>query len=104
MQRGRSRLFDVALVLWTALFAPAAVALSPCGAPERAVRRTARAWARGTLRLRRHQAPAVYARDAVNPSHASRAKAAHATQLSHNGIVRVPHVVSTAIDQPRAAR
>jgi len=47
----RSRLFDVALVLWTALFAPAAVALALCGAPERAVRRTARAWAHGALRL-----------------------------------------------------
>jgi 1-acyl-sn-glycerol-3-phosphate acyltransferase len=51
MRRIRSKLFDVALVLWTALFAPAAVALALCGTPERAVRRTARAWARGTLRL-----------------------------------------------------
>jgi 1-acyl-sn-glycerol-3-phosphate acyltransferase len=51
LQRVRSRLFDIALVLWTALFAPAALALAICGAPERAVRRTARAWARGTLRL-----------------------------------------------------
>lgn len=51
MQRVRSKLFDVALVLWTALFAPAAVALALCGTPERAVRTTARAWARGTLRL-----------------------------------------------------
>jgi 1-acyl-sn-glycerol-3-phosphate acyltransferase len=41
----------VALVLWTALFAPAALVLAICGAPERAVRKTARAWARGTLRL-----------------------------------------------------
>ncbi len=47
VQRVRSKLFDIALVLWTALFAPAAVALAVCGAPERAVRRTARAWARG---------------------------------------------------------
>jgi 1-acyl-sn-glycerol-3-phosphate acyltransferase len=51
LQRVRSRLFDAVLVLWTALFAPAALALAICGAPERAVRRTARAWARGTLRL-----------------------------------------------------
>ena len=51
VQRVRSKLFDIALVLWTALFAPAAVALAVCGAPERAVRRTARAWARGTLCL-----------------------------------------------------
>jgi 1-acyl-sn-glycerol-3-phosphate acyltransferase len=51
MLRIRSNLFEGALVLWTALFAPAAVALALCGAPERAVRRTARAWAKGTLRL-----------------------------------------------------
>jgi 1-acyl-sn-glycerol-3-phosphate acyltransferase len=50
-ERLRSKLFDVALVFWTALFAPAVVALAIRGAPERAVRRTARAWARGTLRL-----------------------------------------------------
>jgi len=53
IQRARSRLFDAALVLWTALFAPAALALSLCGAPERAVRRTARAWAQGALHLLR---------------------------------------------------
>ena len=51
VQRLRSRLFDVILVLWTAAFAPAALVLALLGAPERAVRRTARAWARGTLRL-----------------------------------------------------
>jgi 1-acyl-sn-glycerol-3-phosphate acyltransferase len=51
LQRLRSRLFDVILVLWTAAFAPAALVLALLGAPERAVRRTARAWARGTLRL-----------------------------------------------------
>jgi 1-acyl-sn-glycerol-3-phosphate acyltransferase len=50
-ERLRSKLFDMALVFWTALFAPAVVALAIWGAPERAVRRTARAWARGTLRL-----------------------------------------------------
>ena len=45
LQRLRSRLFDVILVLWTAAFAPAALVLALLGAPERAVRRTARAWA-----------------------------------------------------------
>jgi 1-acyl-sn-glycerol-3-phosphate acyltransferase len=49
--RVRSKLFDVVLVLWTALFAPAALALALCGTPARAVRWTARAWAKGTLRL-----------------------------------------------------
>jgi hypothetical protein len=47
VQRVRSRLFDAVLVVWTALFAPAALALALCGKPERAVRRTARAWAQG---------------------------------------------------------
>ena len=51
LERVRSRLFDVVLVVWTGLFAPAALAPALCGKPERAVRRTARAWARGTLRL-----------------------------------------------------
>ncbi|HKH34233.1 MAG TPA: lysophospholipid acyltransferase family protein [Beijerinckiaceae bacterium] len=51
LQQVRSRLFDVALALWTALFAPAVLVLFLCGTPERAVRRTARAWARGALRL-----------------------------------------------------
>jgi 1-acyl-sn-glycerol-3-phosphate acyltransferase len=51
LQPIRSRLFDVALVLWTGLFAPAALALALCGTPERAVRKAARIWARGTLRL-----------------------------------------------------
>jgi 1-acyl-sn-glycerol-3-phosphate acyltransferase len=51
LQPVRSKLFDVVLVLWTALFAPAALVLALCGTPERAVRKTARTWARGTLRL-----------------------------------------------------
>jgi 1-acyl-sn-glycerol-3-phosphate acyltransferase len=51
LQPIRSRLFDVVLVLWTALFAPAALTLALCGTPERAVRKVARTWARGTLRL-----------------------------------------------------
>jgi 1-acyl-sn-glycerol-3-phosphate acyltransferase len=51
MQRIRSALFDAALALWTALFAPAVLVLFLCGTPERAVRRTARVWSNGTLRL-----------------------------------------------------
>lgn len=51
VERFRSKLFDVVLVLWTALFAPAALALALLGRPPMAVRRTARAWARGTLRI-----------------------------------------------------
>ena len=51
LERFRSKLFDLLLGLWTALFAPAALVLALCGRPEIAVRRTARAWARGTLRI-----------------------------------------------------
>jgi 1-acyl-sn-glycerol-3-phosphate acyltransferase len=51
MQQVRSRLFDGALAAWTALFAPAVLVLFLCGTPERAVRRTARVWSRGALRL-----------------------------------------------------
>jgi 1-acyl-sn-glycerol-3-phosphate acyltransferase len=51
LQPIRSRLFDVALVLWTGLFAPAALLLALCGTPERAVRKVARTWAKGTLGL-----------------------------------------------------
>ncbi|HZB36739.1 MAG TPA: lysophospholipid acyltransferase family protein [Beijerinckiaceae bacterium] len=51
VQLARSKLFDVALAVWTALFAPAVLALILAGTPERAVRRTARVWSRGALRL-----------------------------------------------------
>ena len=54
LQRARSRLFDAALILWTALFAPAVLALWLCGSPERAIRKTARLWSRGVLGLLRH--------------------------------------------------
>ena len=47
----RSRVFDAAMVLWTMAFAPVALVLALCGTPERAVRKAARTWARGTLRL-----------------------------------------------------
>jgi 1-acyl-sn-glycerol-3-phosphate acyltransferase len=53
LQRARSKLFDAALIFWTALFAPAVLALWICGSPERAVRRTARVWSRGVLGLLR---------------------------------------------------
>lgn len=51
LQPIRSRLFDIALVVWTGLFAPAALILVLCGTPERVVRKVARTWGRGTLRL-----------------------------------------------------
>jgi 1-acyl-sn-glycerol-3-phosphate acyltransferase len=49
MQHVRSRLFDLFLALWTALFAPALLVLWLCGSPGRAVRATSRLWARGIL-------------------------------------------------------
>jgi 1-acyl-sn-glycerol-3-phosphate acyltransferase len=49
MQHVRSRLFDVFLALWTALFAPALAALWLCGSPGRGVRLASRLWARGIL-------------------------------------------------------
>jgi 1-acyl-sn-glycerol-3-phosphate acyltransferase len=51
LQLVRSRVFDVSMVLWTAAFAPVALVLALCGTPERAVRKAARTWAKGTLRL-----------------------------------------------------
>lgn len=49
MQRVRSKLFDLFLVLWTGLFAPAVAVLWLCGSPERGVRLTSRLWARGVF-------------------------------------------------------
>jgi 1-acyl-sn-glycerol-3-phosphate acyltransferase len=45
----RSRLFDLAFVLWTSLFAPGILILWLCGSPEAAIRSTTRLWARGVL-------------------------------------------------------
>ena len=49
MQHVRSRLFDILLAPWTALFAPALAILWLCGSPERGVRLASRLWARGIL-------------------------------------------------------
>jgi 1-acyl-sn-glycerol-3-phosphate acyltransferase len=49
MQRIRSKLFDIFLALWTALFTPALALLWLCGSPERGVRSASRLWARGIL-------------------------------------------------------
>jgi len=49
VQRVRSKLFDLLLALWTALFAPALAVLWLCGSPERGVRLASRLWARGIL-------------------------------------------------------
>jgi hypothetical protein len=43
-------------------------------------------------------------REAVYPNQARKIAAAHAIQLSHNGIIRVPHGVVTAMGQPSTAR
>jgi 1-acyl-sn-glycerol-3-phosphate acyltransferase len=45
----KSRMFDIAFVLWTALFAPAIPIFWLCGSPEHAVRSATRLWARGVL-------------------------------------------------------
>jgi 1-acyl-sn-glycerol-3-phosphate acyltransferase len=49
VQRARSKLFDILLALWTALFTPALAVLWICGSPKRAVRVTSRLWSRGIL-------------------------------------------------------
>lgn len=49
MQRIRSRLFDVVIVLWTAMFAPALAVLLICGRPRSLIRATSRVWAKGIL-------------------------------------------------------
>lgn len=49
MQRIRSRLFDLVLAVWTALFAPVLAILWLCGSPERGVRLASRLWARGIM-------------------------------------------------------
>ena len=43
-------------------------------------------------------------REAVYPRQARKIAAAHAIQLSHSGIIRVPHGVVTAMGQPSTAR
>jgi 1-acyl-sn-glycerol-3-phosphate acyltransferase len=49
VQYVRSKLFDILLAFWTALFVPPLIALWMCGSPEHAVRRATRAWAKGIL-------------------------------------------------------
>lgn len=49
MQHLRSKLFDVSLAIWTALFAPAVAILWLCGSPEHGIRVASRLWARGIL-------------------------------------------------------
>ncbi|PVE21906.1 1-acyl-sn-glycerol-3-phosphate acyltransferase [Microvirga sp. KLBC 81] len=49
MQRLRSKLFDISLAVWTALFTPALAILWLCGSPEHGVRVASRLWARGVL-------------------------------------------------------
>ena len=53
MQRIRSRIFDVALAVWTAMFAPALAVLLVSGRPRTLVRATSRIWAKGILVLLR---------------------------------------------------
>ena len=43
-------------------------------------------------------------RDSVYPNQARKLAAAHAIQLSHSGITRVPHGMVTATGQPSRAR
>lgn len=45
----RSKIFDILLACWTALFVPPLIVLWMCGTPARAVRRATRVWARGIL-------------------------------------------------------
>jgi hypothetical protein len=61
-----------------------------------------RAWV--TLRSQAPRALAHQDRDAVYPNHARKIATAHAIQLSHSGIIRVPHRVVTAMGQPSTAR
>jgi len=49
MQRIRSTLFDLLLVLWTGLFVPILAMLWLCGSPERGIRLASRLWAHGIL-------------------------------------------------------
>jgi 1-acyl-sn-glycerol-3-phosphate acyltransferase len=49
VQRVRSTLFDLFLVVWTGLFVPVLVVLWLCGSPERGIRLASRVWARGIL-------------------------------------------------------
>jgi 1-acyl-sn-glycerol-3-phosphate acyltransferase len=49
VQYVRSKLFDILLACWTALFVPPLVVLWLCGSPERAIRRATRVWAKGIL-------------------------------------------------------
>src|SRR5918997_3643797 len=60
MQPTRSRLFDLLLALWTALFAPAVLVLWLCGRPERPIRAASRLWARGILALLRRVVGLTY--------------------------------------------
>lgn len=53
VQRARSKLFDLSLIVWTGAFAPAVLVLWLLGAPGAPVRKTARLWARGVLTLLR---------------------------------------------------
>lgn len=52
-ERLRSRLFDGAFALWTALFGLAIPVFWLCGSPPRAIRAATRLWVRGTLALLR---------------------------------------------------
>ena len=49
MQRFRSKIFDVYLVVWTSLFAPAMLALWLLGKPTAPMRAATRVWSRGIL-------------------------------------------------------
>lgn len=49
LQLVRSRVFDLSLVLWTAMFLPALAILLICGRPRPLIRATSRVWAKGIL-------------------------------------------------------
>jgi 1-acyl-sn-glycerol-3-phosphate acyltransferase len=49
VQRIRSRIFDVVIVVWTAMFAPALGVLLIAGRPRSLIRATSRVWAKGIL-------------------------------------------------------
>jgi 1-acyl-sn-glycerol-3-phosphate acyltransferase len=54
LTRTRSLLFDLVLVLWTALFALGIPVLWACGSPRRGIRWATRQWVRGMLLALRH--------------------------------------------------